>query len=173
MATVIDGSASVTINSGAVLGITSGTAVASTSGTSITFSSIPSWVKRVTILLRAVISSGGSNFQIQVGAGSVTTSGYVGNVVQTGAGTATVSFTSGLGVTATTASTLATTGMIVFTSFGSNTWSGVAVTTRSDGYAQTGGTTVALSGLLDRVRLTTVNGTDTFTAGSINILYEG
>jgi hypothetical protein len=31
MSTVIDGSASVTINNGAVLGITSGTAVASTS----------------------------------------------------------------------------------------------------------------------------------------------
>jgi hypothetical protein len=29
-----------------------------------------------------------------------------------------------------------------------------------------------LSGTLDRVRITTVNGTDTFDAGSINILYE-
>jgi hypothetical protein len=32
---------------------------------------------------------------------------------------------------------------------------------------------VTLSGTLDRVRITTVNGTDTFDAGSINILYEG
>ena len=31
---------------------------------------------------------------------------------------------------------------------------------------------VTLSGALDRVRVTTVNGTDTFDAGSINILYE-
>jgi hypothetical protein len=31
---------------------------------------------------------------------------------------------------------------------------------------------VALGGALDRVRITTVNGTDTFDAGSINILYE-
>jgi hypothetical protein len=29
-----------------------------------------------------------------------------------------------------------------------------------------------LSATLDRVRITTVNGTDTFDAGSINILYE-
>ena len=29
-----------------------------------------------------------------------------------------------------------------------------------------------LAGALDRVRITTVNGTDTFDAGSINILYE-
>jgi hypothetical protein len=31
---------------------------------------------------------------------------------------------------------------------------------------------IALGGTLDRVRITTVNGTDTFDAGSINILYE-
>jgi hypothetical protein len=35
------------------------------------------------------------------------------------------------------------------------------------------GVKAALSGTLDRVRITTVNGTDTFDAGSINILYEG
>jgi hypothetical protein len=29
-----------------------------------------------------------------------------------------------------------------------------------------------LSGALDRIRITTVNGTDTFDAGTINILYE-
>jgi hypothetical protein len=31
----------------------------------------------------------------------------------------------------------------------------------------------SLSAALDRVRLTTVNGTDTFDAGSVNIMYEG
>ncbi len=30
-----------------------------------------------------------------------------------------------------------------------------------------------LSAILDRIRLTTVNGTDTFDAGQINIMYEG
>jgi hypothetical protein len=30
----------------------------------------------------------------------------------------------------------------------------------------------AIAGALDRVRITTVNGTDTFDAGSINIMYE-
>jgi hypothetical protein len=35
-----------------------------------------------------------------------------------------------------------------------------------------GGGTVTLGGTLDRVRITTVNGTDTFDAGTINILYE-
>lgn len=35
-----------------------------------------------------------------------------------------------------------------------------------------GGGNITLSGALDRVRITTVNGTDTFDAGSVNIMYE-
>jgi len=35
-----------------------------------------------------------------------------------------------------------------------------------------GAGTKTISGVLDRIRLTTVNGTDTFDAGSVNILYE-
>jgi hypothetical protein len=35
-----------------------------------------------------------------------------------------------------------------------------------------GGGSVTLAGTIDRVRITTVNGTDTFDAGSVNILYE-
>jgi hypothetical protein len=55
-----------------------------------------------------------------------------------------------------------------------NTWVHNAVTGRSDVTAiGIGSGSVALSGALDRVRITTVNGTDTFDAGSINIIYEG
>jgi hypothetical protein len=42
----------------------------------------------------------------------------------------------------------------------------------SGAYPMNGGGSVTLSGTLDRVRITTVGGTDTFDAGSINILYE-
>jgi len=38
--------------------------------------------------------------------------------------------------------------------------------------AISGGGGITLSGTLDRVRITTVNGTDTFDAGTINIMYE-
>ena len=78
MSTIIDGSASVTINSGAVLGITSGTAVASTSGTSIDFTSIPSWVKRITVMFSGVSLSGTSSIYIQIGSGSAEITGYAG-----------------------------------------------------------------------------------------------
>ena len=44
-------------------------------------------------------------------------------------------------------------------------------TTANLNFPQAG--TVDISGTLDRVRITTVNGTDTFDAGSVNIMYEG
>lgn len=44
--------------------------------------------------------------------------------------------------------------------------------TQGTAVASTSGGTISLAGALDNVRLTTVNGTDTFDAGSINILYE-
>ena len=60
--------------------ITSGTSQASTSGTSIDFTSIPSWVKRITLMFNGVSTNGTSNYQIQIGSGSVTTSGYTSQV---------------------------------------------------------------------------------------------
>ncbi len=177
MATTIDGSASVTINNGAVLGITSGTAVASTSGTSINFTDTPAWVKRITVMLSSVSTNGTSLLRLQLGSGSVTTSGYLGASVgptqsQTTTGT---QYGSGFDVQPFSSSAASIyVGTVVFSLVGSNTWTclGVVSQTASVTAAVLGGS-VTLSGTLDRVRITTVNGTDTFDAGSINILYEG
>lgn len=57
--------------------LTQGTSQASTSGTAIDFTGIPSWVKRITVMFSGVSTNGTSVPQIQVGAGSVTTSGYL------------------------------------------------------------------------------------------------
>lgn len=59
-------------------GLTSGTAVATTSGTSIDFTGIPSWAKKITVMFSAVSTNGTSPIQVQIGAGSVSNSGYVG-----------------------------------------------------------------------------------------------
>jgi hypothetical protein len=175
MSTIIDGSASVTINSGAVLGITSGTAVASTSGTSIDFTSIPSWVKRVTVMFNGVSTNGTSNIQLQIGAGSVTTSGYAANAgYVTNTTVSQAFFTTGFLLINSVGATATYNGIATISLLGSNTWceSGTL------GF-QSGGNanflsvgSLTLGGTLDRVRITTVNGTDTFDAGSINILYE-
>ena len=175
MATVIDGSASVTINSGAVLGITSGTAVASTSGTSIDFTGIPSWVKRITVMFNGVSTSGGtSNYLLQVGSGSVSTSGYNSRATYftattLGGGNSTAGIMWGNFATGNTQS-----GAITLTLVSANTWVATGYFADSGTTATScGGVTPALGGALDRVRITNANGTDTFDAGSINILYEG
>ena len=62
---------------------------------------------------------------------------------------------------------------MVLTLISGNTWVQSSNTSRSDAFATSCcGGTVTLGGILDRVRITTVNGTDTFDAGSINILWE-
>ena len=195
MATTISGTAGVTFpagglgnTAGAVVGttdtqtltnktiqggaITSGTAVASTSGTSIDFTSIPSWVKRITVMLNGVSGSGSSNFLIQIGSGSITNSGYVSSSGITRATTGLwVSSTAGfIGYNGGTSYTHS--GHFNITNVSSNLW--VCSHAYGDSGADTmgGGGNVTLSGVLDRVRITTVNGTDTFDAGSVNILYE-
>ena len=159
-------------STGAYGQLVSGTAVASTSGTSIDFTSIPSWVKRITVMFNAVSTNGSSNLLVQTGAGSVQTTGYLSQVWS---GTTTnVTSTSGILVAAMNAS-FGISGILVLNTMGSNVWVGSClsniVTTANIGYQSVG--TVTVSGTLDRVRITTVNGTDTFDAGSINILYEG
>jgi hypothetical protein len=174
MATTIDGSNSVTINSGAVLGITSGTAQASTSGTSIDFTSIPSWVKRITVMFNGVSTNGASNLQIQIGSGSVTSSGYTSSSIFAYSALISISATTGFIIYYNSSSYLYS-GAIVLTLISNNTWVSSYTLGNVTGSISTitgGGNSPALSGALDRVRITTVNGTDTFDAGSINILYE-
>ena len=53
-----------------------------------------------------------------------------------------------------------------------NTWVSTH-SLNSGGESFMGSGSKTLSSTLDRIRITTVNGTDAFDAGSINILYEG
>ena len=170
MSTTIDGSASVTINSGAILGITSGTAVASTSGTAILFSSIPSWVKRITVMFNGVTTSASAEIAIQIGSGSITSTGYVSTSSGLSSAVGTSSFTAAFGTRATSATQY---GNIVLTNITGNTWTATGALAWSGGQMQVNaGTSPALGGALDRVNITTIAGTATFTAGTINILYE-
>ena len=181
-----DGSATIATLSGTTItgtsvrgGITSGTAVASTSGTSVTsidFTGIPSWVKRVTVMFDGVSTSGTSSVLVQLGAGSVISTGYASSTSVNATGTATVNSTTGFIQTYLGNDTAAATrcGTVTVTLLSSNKWTASGVVGLSNVATTTMiGGSIALSGTLDRVRITTVNGTDTFDAGSINILYEG
>jgi hypothetical protein len=151
--------------------LVSATSVASTSGTSIDFTGIPSWVKRITVMFSGVSTNGSSNYQIQIGSGSVTSSGYLGAGSNSAIGT--VNFTTGFGTNLPNNAASVMHGEITLLNLNSNLWVASGTLARSDA-AGNGTTTgsITLGGTLDRVRLTTVNGTDTFDAGSINILYE-
>jgi len=155
--------------------ITSGTSVATTSGTSIDFTSIPSWVKRITVMFNVVSQNSSSQTLIlQVGAGSVTTSGYTSGNAYIAPSTDSGLVTTGFPINRGSGSSAAFSGNATICSFGSNQW--VFSSTMADapiqGQVHFGAGVVTLSGTLDRVRLTTIGGTATFDAGSINILYE-
>jgi hypothetical protein len=171
-----NGTTKLTVDSTGAYGqLVSGTAVASTSGTSITFTGIPSWVKRVTVILNGISLSGSANGLVQIGSGSVTTTGYLsGATVQYVGATEAANSTSGYLVALANA-TRVLHGSLVLTLIASNTWvaSGSFGFSNAAASGTTGGSSPSLSGVLDRVVITTTNGTDTFDAGSINILYEG
>jgi hypothetical protein len=163
-----------TIQGGAV---TSGTAVASTSGTAIDFTGIPSWAKRVTVMLNGVSLNGSANLRFQLGdSGGAETTGYVSIFSYNGSSNNGGTSSSGFDLVGVGSAPLEVSGQIVFSLLNSstNTWTAMGILGAA-GSAFTLLTTgsKSLSATLDRVRITTTNGTDTFDAGSINILYEG
>ena len=154
--------------------ITSGTSVPTTSGTAVPISTtIPSWAKRITVMVNQVSVNASAFFTLQVGSGSFSNSGY-NSTIWSGAASAQVTngfiFFSNSGT-----ASYNCTGVYVINLFGSNTWIGSG-NTEFDNLASTSwvaaGRSPALAGALDRIQISTSVGTATFTGGSVNILYE-
>ena len=150
------------------------------SGTAVDFTGIPSWAKRITVMLNGVSTSGSSSIRFQVGSGGVSNSGYSGSMLRLTSGQSTAGinganlggfdvYTHGQGAT------FIFQGNVVFTLVGSNTWTmtGLVGTSSAENIGFLTGASPTLAGTLDRIRITTVNGTDTFDAGTINISFEG
>lgn len=120
-------------------------------------------------------TNGTSAYQIQIGSGTVTTSGYSGQGSYIASTTVSNSvYSSGFVVVNTAAAASAYGGIATLCLLSGNTWcesSSLAIASGSNAQFFSAGS-IALGGTLDRVRITTVNGTDTFDAGSINILME-
>lgn len=153
--------------------ITAGTNVASTSGTSISFTALPSWVKRITVMFNGVSVSATADIIIQLGTGATPTytiTGYLGSA-STQTGTA-ENFTTGYKVVNSNAAASVWHGNIVIDNVTGNTWAQSAVLGNSNAAGvRTSGGSIPLAAALTAVRITT-NSTDTFDLGSINILYE-
>ena len=161
---------------GANVPLVQGTAQNSTSGTSIDFTGIPSWVKRVTVMFSGVSTSGTSNPIVQLGtSGGLTTSGYLGAVISSAVSPAAANMSSGFtfGTSGSSVATNLRHGIMTIANLSGNSWCCGGTVGYSD-VAVVGliGGAVSLSGTLTQIRITTTNGTDTFDAGSINILYE-
>jgi len=157
--------------------LTLATAQNTTSGTSIDFTGIPSWAKRITLMFNGV-STAGSNSAvvIQLGdAGGLETTGYVGNngIFNNASSTGVIAYTVGF-CPYNNGNAAVVTGSATITNISANTWIASGVFGRSDTTMMNfmnGSKT--LSDTLTQLRLTTINGTDTFDAGEVNIMYEG
>lgn len=157
--------------------IVQGTAVTLTSQTSVDFGSIPSWVKRITFNFSGVSTNGTSPMVVRLGtSGGIVSSGYLGSSQSSSVTVASQNWTSGFGTRAsTTAAADVYHGLwhITLLNASTNTWCSSHVMGLSNtALMDYGAGSVALSGALTTVRLTTLNGTDTLDAGTINILYE-
>jgi hypothetical protein len=158
--------------------ITSGTAV-SASGTSVIFTGIPSTAKRITVLFRGLSTNGTSNYVVRIGNTTITATGYTSTMTYTN-----ISSNSSVGTTDTTGyiltrdtgASLSFTGALtiyLLTNVGNFTY--VATFNAiggSGGPTYQGSGFVGLLSVLDRVSITTLNGTDTFDTGDINVMWE-
>ena len=154
--------------------LTAATAV-SASGTAVGFTGIPSWVKRITVMFSGVSTNGASGILLQLGdSGGVENTGYAGVGASTDSSSAvTTVFTTGFGVCRSFAASQTANGLCIISNVSGNTWAETGNVGLNSAILYYSAGSKTLSDTLDRVRITTVNGTDTFDAGTINILYEG
>lgn len=143
--------------------------------TEVLFSSIPSWAKRITVMFNEVSTSGTSAAQVRLGgSGGVENTGYKGQAGNLSAAPTVLS--SGFTFIAPPVAVGLYSGSMTLTLLGSNIWAANSIIGRSDLSGTTSlqlcAGTKATSGVLDRVSITMANGTDTFDAGTINIMYE-
>lgn len=151
-----------------------------TSGATKDFTGIPAGVKRVTLMIASASTNGTSNYLVQIGdAGGLEVTGYQGSIAAV------------FNVNTTTCEAIAAGGFTIINSVAAagsymgkivldlaaastNTWIASSMccreTTAHGVFTMTG--FKQLSSTLDRIRLTTVNGTDTFDVGIVSIKYE-
>jgi len=158
-------------------GFTLGTPVATTSGTSIDFTGIPSGTKQIIITFKGVSTNGTDPKYIQIG-----DSGGIEDTAYSSTSAAITETTIVYAVSATDAFRIQSivaadliNGSVTLTLENSSTFTWVASGVLENSSSTSRVFFVAgrksLSAVLDRVRLTTLNGTNTFDAGEVNIAY--
>ena len=154
-------------------GFTLGTEQASTSGTAIDFTGIPAGTKIIVVEYVGVSISGTANLRIQLGdSGGFETTGYLGTDQ---AFSTITNWSAGFDTNAFGATALVH-GAVILTLEDSTdfTWicSGQLGSESGAQNLRHMAGSKSLSAELTQIRITTSNGTDTFDAGSLNILYS-
>lgn len=144
-------------------------------GTAVDFTEIPSWVKKITLIFQGVSVSSTNVARVRLGdSGGIETSGYLasGSTIGTSS-SASTAYTDGFGIRG-LAGVDTFSGHMVLTLISGDTWIASGCFGIESGSASTAfvGGSKATSTALDRVQVT-INGTDTFDAGTINLLLEG
>lgn len=157
--------------------LTQDTAKASTSGTSVDFTGIPSYAKRITVMFNAVSTNGTSNYVVRIGNSTFTATGYVSAMTYTNLSSNSsvgLADTTGYLLTRDTGTSTSFTGILRICLLSNFVYvASFNAIGGSGGPTYQGAGVLNLGSVLDRVRVTTLNGTDTFDAGTINIMYEG
>ena len=154
--------------------ITRGTAVATTSGTSVDFTSIPSTVKRITVILSGVSTNGTSPIIFQIGdSGGVEITDYLGSSVEIKSTPDTVNSSTGILISPSPTASDIFHGTVTLLNLSGNVWVATVIGgNEGTNNVYAAGISKTLSATLDRIRLTTAGGVNTFDAGSVNIMYE-
>lgn len=155
--------------------LTRETAKTTTTGTTCDFTNIPSWAKRITVMFNNVSTTGSSILLLQLcyGTTSIQTTGYTGTYDDFSSAPSAAAITqTGFPITGTRSAPSATHGTLTLSLLGSNTWCISSSLAPNPGRLSYCHGSVNVAGTVDRIRITTVNGTDTFDLGSINIMYE-
>ena len=156
--------------------ITLGTESTTTGGSSILFSSIPSGVKKITVMISGISSSSTSDWIIRIGdSGGLHSSGYLGACTHEGASVK-AAFTAGIGILVNGAAADTHTGVVTLylEDESNNTWVSQSMVVQEDsGSLDDGAARVSLDSDITQLSLTTAGGSDTFDANNgINIQFQ-
>ena len=175
MAVIINGDAGVTTTSGAQYNsLQRGTAASPAIGSSIEFA-IPSWARRITLILAGASTTGSATCIVRLGTASgVVTSGYVGGITVAGSSVSTANNTSGIGGFSTSAGATTVTGQFVISNVSGNIWvsngmvyrNGETSSSYSNGFLDLGVSP------LTSVALVVSGFFGAFDAGTVNVIYE-
>jgi hypothetical protein len=145
------------------------------SGSSIFFNGIPSWAKKITLMLDSVSLAGTAFILVRLGtSSSVEATGYKSQLSITNVGSATANSTIGF-ICHYSEAAASSSGAMTISHMGNNLW------VSSGTYAWLGGSNNStimsggskqLSGVLTRIQILSSTGLDTFDAGTFNIMYE-